>query len=197
VVVSVNEGPGPREQHNHGSGPFIGRDNYGDICYEMLDPKTKSVLAKLATDAPALAKLLTKALRDGVISPNLIEALESAVRNINEDVAYSLQLAGKNINADVAYSLQLAAQGINSDVADKLLQTAESVSEAARDLDSVLSSFSQRVEQVRYMQTESNLGYLVEPARTIDIWKAKLKIFSWGIGIGLLLGFALVYYLVK
>ena len=36
---------GPREQHNHGSGPFIGQDNDGEIRYETLDPKTKAVLA--------------------------------------------------------------------------------------------------------------------------------------------------------
>ena len=90
---------GPPEQHNHGPGPLIGRDNYGDIRYEMFDPKTKTALAKLSKDAPGLAKLLTQALHDGIISPDVVAALESAVRNINEDVAGRM-IAGKNINEE-------------------------------------------------------------------------------------------------
>ena len=96
VVPVIDSGnKGPREQHNYGAGTFIGRDNYGDVRYEMLDPKTKAVLAKLSKDAPDLAMLLRKALRDGVISPDVVAALESAVRNINQDVADALLIAGK------------------------------------------------------------------------------------------------------
>lgn len=133
---------GPREQHNHGSGPFIGRDNYGEIRYETLDPKTKAVLAKLSKDAPPLAKLLTKALRDGVISPDVVTALESAVRNINEDVAEALLIAGKNINEDVA---------------DKIFRAGETLSEATDRLDNVCLSLDKTVERVN---GGSSLGHL-------------------------------------
>jgi hypothetical protein len=207
VVESGNEGP--HEQHNHGSGPFIGRDNFGNIRYELLDPKTKIVLAKLSTDAPALAKLLTTALRDGVISPDVVAALESAVRNINEDVASSLRLAGQNINEDVAWSLRRAGENINEDVADKLLRAANTLSEARRGLDHA-------VEQVNYMGGGRNLDHLIglagtitdaaeriesvvtpPPARIIVDWTARFKAFLWGAGIGILTGAILIYYLIK
>ena len=126
---------GPREQHNHGPGPFIGRDNYGDIRYEMLDLKTKAAMERLSKDAPGLANLLTKALRDGIISPDTVAALESAVRNINEDVASALLLAGKNINEDVASSLEYAGRNINENVANKIFQAAETLREATSGLD--------------------------------------------------------------
>src|SRR5690242_2213708 len=88
------------EQHNHGPGAFVGRDNYGTI--NTIDPTTRKILKKLSTEAPALAKLLQKALQDGVVSPDVVHALELAARNINEDVANALFLAGRNINEDIA-----------------------------------------------------------------------------------------------
>ena len=177
-----------REQHNHGSGTFIGRDNFGNIRYELLDPKTRIILAKLSTDAPSLAKLLTTALRDGVISPDAVAALESAVRNINEDVADSLRLAGQNINEDVAASLRLAGQNINEDVANKFLQAADTLSKATHRLDTLpsLNAAAERFE------------YVVAPpaARGLD-WKTRFKAFFWGAGIGVVMGALLIYYMIK
>jgi hypothetical protein len=209
MVVSVAdpENEGPREQHNHGSGTFVGRDNYGDIRYEMLDLRTKTALAKLSKDAPDLAKLLRTALRDGVISPDIVAALESAVRNINEDVAESLMIAGRNINEDVAESLRLAGQNINEDVANKFSLTVEALTEVTRD-------FEYAVEKAKDLQgTNSQLigiGGTVTGATSridgavtssslgiIDIWKTRFKIFFWGVGIGLLAGAILTYYLIK
>ncbi|MGP3967899.1 hypothetical protein [Streptomyces sp. 6N223] len=136
-----------REQHNYGPGTFIGGDNYGSV--EMLDASTKALLAKMTKQAPALAKLLGKALRDGVISPDAARALLIATRNINEDVAHSLTLAARNINEDVAHSLAITSQSINTNVAETLRAAsddinpavADSISEAARELTAAMRGF--------------------------------------------------------
>jgi hypothetical protein len=204
---------GPHEQHNHGSGPFIGRDNYGDIRYEMVDPKTKTALAKLSKDAPDLAKLLRKALRDGVISPESVAALESAVRNINEDVADSLRLAGQNINEDVADSLRFAGQNINEDVANKILGAANTLDEVKCGLNYALSSLDTTVGK---LNGGSGVGHLVgvagaitaaaeriervvtpPPPMTVVNWKATYKACFWVFVVGILAGAILIYYLIK
>jgi hypothetical protein len=158
---------GKREQNNYGSGPFIGGHNYGDIRMEMLDSKTKGTLAKLSKDAPALAGLLETALKDGIISPDTVSALQSAVRNINEDVAYSLRYAAQNINEDVAHTLSFAAQNINEDVAYKLSSAGENINEdvanriaraadqlgeATNDLDRVSHSLERAIGQARILR---------------------------------------------
>ncbi len=204
---------GPREQHNHGPGPLIGRDNYGDIRYEMLDPKTKTALAKLSKDAPGLAKLLTQALHDGIISPDAVAALESAVRNINEDVAEALMIAGKNINEDVAESLWFAGKNINKDVADNILRGAETLSEATNRLDYVSSSLNKTVEKVN---GGSGLGHLARlegtltgaaeriervftppPPEIIVDQMGKFKMFLLGVVVGVLAVVLLIRYHVK
>jgi hypothetical protein len=195
------------EQHNHGSGPFIGRDNYGSIRYEALDAKTRAVIAKLSKDAPALASLLEKALRDGVISPRAVLALESAVRNINEDVANSLMLAGRNINEDVANSLRFAGTRINVDVADR-------ISYAAKDL-------ATAAEQVYGFEGQRNLHEITEAANAIKDatanmiaaaseqtewaatpssslradWRTRFRVFLWGAALGFLAGVLAIYQL--
>ena len=195
---------GPHEQHNYGLGPLIGRDNYGDIRYETLDSKTKAVLAKLSKDAPALAGLLTKALRDGIVSPDTVAALESAVRSINEDVASALIFAAQNINEDVADSLWRAGKNINPEVADQTLRAAKALSEATLELDNVMArvnggnglsrltglagtitSAADRIEHV-----------FTPPAPEIIVnRKATFKAFVLGVALGALAIFIL--YLIK
>ncbi|MFE2727729.1 hypothetical protein [Kitasatospora sp. NPDC059327] len=128
--VTHSTGKDPVEQHNHGSGVFVGHDNYGPIHHQAVDPETKRLLAELSRQAPPLARLLGTALRDGLISPETVATLAGVARHINEDVAYSLRTAGENINEDVAYSLRTAGENINRKVADTL-------ADAARTLDGV------------------------------------------------------------
>lgn len=40
------------EQHNHGDGAFVGRDNHGEIRIEAVDAKTKALLRKISKDSP-------------------------------------------------------------------------------------------------------------------------------------------------
>ncbi len=193
-----------REQHNHGSGLLIGRDNYGEIRYEMLDPKTKTVLAKLSKDAPDLAKLLTRALRDGIISPNVVAALESAVRNINEDVATALMLAGQNINKDVADEILEAADTLReatNEAADTLREARNGLNPAlpvndpydATDLDhlvglvSTITGAAERIERV----------VAPPPPRVTGNWWASCKVFFWGVVAGFAVGAFLIFYLIK
>ena len=148
----------PPKQNNYGSGPLIGRDNYGDIRYETLDPKTKVALNRLSKDAPDLAQLLARALRDGVISPEAVAALENAVRYINEDVANSLQIAGRNINEDVASMLYSAGQCINADVANQIDRTGTDLNEVADRLDSILRSFKNTISIAGQTISSSGTG---------------------------------------
>ncbi|WNI31270.1 hypothetical protein [Streptomyces sp. ITFR-6] len=97
------------EQHNHGDGAFVGRDNHGEIRIEAVDAKTKALLRKISKDSPALAELLEEALDDGVISPDTASLLALAARSINEDVAYTLMRASHSINEDVAGQVSHAA----------------------------------------------------------------------------------------
>jgi hypothetical protein len=213
----INPGQyGPHEQHNSGSGIFIGRDNHGLIRNELLDPKTKTMLAKLSKDAPELASILKKALRDGVISPDAVAALESAVRSINMDVAEALLLAGGNINEDVADQLMYAGRNINTEVVDKFVKVKEELSDTARELDDVLRSLHETVGQVNGMQGGSDPGYQSKPAGTvtgtaqrtaqvvtrpspmgISNWKFRLKLIFWSFGVGFAAGAILIYHLIK
>ncbi|MGP3635963.1 hypothetical protein ACTU45_21830 [Streptomyces sp. 24-1644] len=122
------------EQHNHGSGAFVGRDNHGEIRVEMLDAQTKAYLREMSKEAPGLARLLRKAVRDGAISPDIADALAMAARSINEDVANALRDASRSINPDVAHLLSAAGSNINEDVARRVAQAAEDLTVASRRL---------------------------------------------------------------
>ncbi|MFF9788667.1 hypothetical protein [Streptomyces nigrescens] len=101
----------------------------------MVDAKTKALLAKMTKQSPTLARLLTKALNDGVISPDTAGSLARAARSINEDVAGQLGHAARSINEDVARSLMVAGESINPAVAKQLTDAADSLSEAVKRLD--------------------------------------------------------------
>jgi hypothetical protein len=200
-----------RQQHNHGSGTFIGGNNYGGVRYEMLDPKTKATFDKLSKDAPDLAKVLKKAIRDGVISPDVVAALQSAVRNINEDVAESLAYAARNINEDVASELAHVGREI-SDGANIIDSATADLSATADDLDRIVSSFNQAIRKINNLPVDAGLGPLtnregdvIDAAKPtarplikgIDSWKLRLKIFLCGAGIGIAVGALLAYHLIK
>jgi hypothetical protein len=122
-------------QTNNGSGTFIGGNNYGTV--QTLDSKTKAVLDKLSVEAPGLARLLRKALKDGLISPDIASALEMAARNINWDVAEALYIAGRNINSDVAEHLHAAGRSINPEVADRMHSAVERFEDVVKQLERV------------------------------------------------------------
>ncbi|GIG62931.1 hypothetical protein Lfu02_73030 [Longispora fulva] len=142
----------PREQHNHGSGTFIA----GNVRIESMDAKTKEALTTLCEKAPQLGDLLARALRDGVISPDTVRALEAASNNINNDVAEALWAASRNIDHDVAEAfwavsrninpqvadqLSYASSQLNQEVADKISNSASSLNEAATTIEQALSMF--------------------------------------------------------
>lgn len=141
---------------NTGPGTAIGRDNYGTIN-APIDETTKRILAKLATEAPDLARLVRTALDKGIVPPGLIYALERAAWAINEDVALMLQGAASNINEDVALMLQGAASNINGDVVLQLQRAADQIKEGAdtttRLLGSGTSEFRDLVERLEQAST--------------------------------------------
>jgi hypothetical protein len=114
-----------RSQNNIGSGLFVGGDNRGSINYPVVDAQTRAWLAKTAKVAPDLARLLGKALSDGIISPDAVDALTIAANKLNADVADALIMAGSHINGDVADSLSCAGRNINASIAESLRGSAD------------------------------------------------------------------------
>lgn len=112
------------EQHNHGSGSFVAGDNNGHIVVETLDRQTQTYLKQMSIQAPGLAKLLARALREGTISPDAAHALLTAAHHINADVAETLWSATRSIKEDVAHQLSEAGRNINHDVATRISQAA-------------------------------------------------------------------------
>jgi hypothetical protein len=190
----------PREQHNHGSGPFIGGDNYGRI--EMLDATTKAMLAKLTQTAPALARLVERALRDGVMSPDVVHALQRAASAINEDVAAAMLSASRNINEEVATVLAMAAGTITTD-ADRLADIERCLADRATDLAGIADAFGShqrpgfvdRLDEIlaRLTDEASRIEYAYAPpapVRVLDWQKIKI-VFAAGFALG-----AMIVYLV-
>ncbi|WP_322871096.1 hypothetical protein [Streptomyces goshikiensis] len=117
------------EQHNHGDGAFVGGDNHGEIHIEAVDAVTKGLLRDISSSSPALARLLEKAMDDGLISAETAGLLAVVARSINEDVAEMLMSAARNINEDVAGLLVHASRSINEDVAGLFTHASHSINE--------------------------------------------------------------------
>lgn len=187
-------------QNNIGSGLFVGGDNHGSINFQMVDAQTKAWLAKTAKVAPDLARLLGKALSDGVISPDAVDALNIAAHNINADVADALMMAGRNINADVADSLSYAGENINAGVAKSIGYSADKLAEERRALEQLLNSINYPALQVQerayHDESATPASAIYADGNPPDYpWKAKLKIFGWGVLGGILLCLPLLYHL--
>ena len=60
------------DQINTGSGTFIAGDSFS---FEMIDAKTKDLLAKIVKVAPDLGRLLQQSLRQGFIDPDTAAAV--------------------------------------------------------------------------------------------------------------------------
>jgi hypothetical protein len=189
-----------RSQNNIGSGLFVGGDNHGSINYQMVDAQTQAWLAKTAKVAPDLARLLGKALSDGVISPYAVDALTIAAHNINADVADALMMAGTHINADVADSLSYAGHNINASVAESIRYSADKLAEERKVLEQLLNSINYPAAQFQERAYHDESAMLPS-AVYVDTnpqdypWKAKLKIFGWGVLGGILLCMPLLYHM--
>lgn len=202
VTTYPDDEPLRFEQHNHGSGTFIGRDNYGTI--NAIDETTQAILKRLSKEAPALAQLLRKALHDGVISPDVAYALEVAARNINEDVAYALWIAGRNINEDVAYDLRVAGEKI-SDTAElsrivtrieESLEHFERISSTLNAMthpyrqDSLANQLNRIIDNIKYQADRIDSTATPPPAQIVVNWKATIYAFV----LGVIAGMALLAY---
>lgn len=190
------------EQHNHGPGTFIGRDNYGTI--NAIDKTTQAILKKLSQEAPALARLLRQALRDGVVSPDVVHALEYAARRINEDVANALLFAGRNINGDVASMLMNAGIKISEACEfifrmERTLEEFERISRALCSLaqsnarNSLIGQLNEVVDSIRIHADRIEGVVTPPPAQIVVNWKPTFYAFA----IGFLCGMALLAYLMQ
>ena len=112
---------GPREQHNYGSGAFIGRDMHGDIRYEMLDPKTKDRAGEAIQGCSRLADLL-KRLSVMVSSPRM-SSLRFKVRSETSMrmLPWRSGLRGRTSTRMLPSRLEYAGRNINEDVANTIL----------------------------------------------------------------------------
>jgi hypothetical protein len=189
---------GPGEQHNHGSGTFVGRDNRGIIVHnETLDQKTKTTMERLAA-------LLRETLHIGFISPDVAEALKLVVQNINEDVADQLWFAGRNINENVAELLWQAGRNINENVANKFVQINDDLNDTVDRLDGIVRSLPKRVQQSSSLQDRSipdrqfgpestvpgavsrTAGVVIQPSpRAPDKWRVRFGLICGSSAAGL------------
>jgi len=186
-----------REQHNYGSGTFVGRDNY-NIHNQVLDSRTREVLSKLSEDAPSLASLLRRSLQEGFISPDIAMALQMAVRNINEDVADALLFAGQNINKDVAWSLQEAGMNINKEVANGISQSATTLKVTTDRLCNLSPSLAALNDAL--IDIDQQIKDMFEPPSSENSISgvSRVKVFFYGVLTGVLICVAiLIFYLVK
>jgi hypothetical protein len=189
-----------RSQNNIGSGLFVGGDNRGSINYQVVDAQTRAWLAKTAKVAPDLARLLDTALSDGIISRNAVDALTMAAHNINADVADALMVAGSNINADVADSLSCAGRNINASIAESLRGSADKLAGERQALERLLNSINypapQFQERAHHDESATPYSTICVDANPSDYpWKAKVKIFGWGVLGGILLCLPLLYHM--
>jgi len=197
--MTVTYADGPRDQNNFG-GTFVGRDNYGTI--ETLDPNTKAILAKLAREAPPLAALVSQALRDGIVSPQVVYALERAAWSINEDVASALRYASDRINEDVASSLSNVGEKINPEVASSFSRTAESLDDAISELDRIARSLTSydtigRLDAIvgRLSDEAGHIEYMFTPPQPIRVlsWDQIKAVFLVGCILGAGIAAAIAY----
>jgi hypothetical protein len=182
-------------QTNNGAGTFIGGHNFGTV--ESVDAKTKAVLNKLSIEAPALAKLLRKALQDGLISPDIASSLEMAARNINWDIAEALYIAGENINMDVAMALSHAGDNINMEVATRIDAATDRLKQVALQLNEAQAT-AQRTSEVATLKINKMEDAATKFERTSQgsatttgrdwSWKS----FRWGMACCFIAVFALL-----
>jgi hypothetical protein len=209
VVSSPEEEwePRPVQQTNSGPGTFVAGHNFGHIG--TIDAKTKAVLEKVAKQAPGLARLLDRALRDGVISPDLAISLSAAARNINEEVAISLWEASRRLNHDVAESLNLSSQKLNSEVAneisvsvDALQQLPEQLRLATAELRTVAQEIRDLADAVLRLGTlEGSTNALLGASENLAMASSRVVPqekrgrFLWGVLLGVILVvLALAFY---
>lgn len=203
----------PYEQHNEGDGIFIGRDNYGPI--QHLDAATKEILKRLSREAPALAEMIRRAMREGIVSLDVVYALEYAARCINEDVAMTLERAGRNINEDSAAAFMGVAVRLEQltshdygglhGAANRLESLIERIERASTsssaayspgDSESLLNRIEERFATLR-RDIKSNKGVVAAPpARVIVAWKPTFYAFFFGVLLGLAL-FGYTLYLLN
>jgi hypothetical protein len=175
----------------------FGGDNKGIINNVLLDPRTRATLEKLSKDAPGLAHLLEKALRDGVMSLDAVEALQSAVRHINWDVAEALLIAGQNINHNVAQELAFAGQNINQEVAEKFTDVNQKLTERVLELNSATESLRDILRKA-----SPDTGTVPRAARAVPPhsprspgkWWFRLRLICCCFGVGIPAGAILMHY---
>ena len=202
ITPPGDDRPGPI--FNTGPGTAIGRDNYGTIN-APIDDTTRKLLAKLATEAPDLARLVRRALDEGIVPPGLVYALERAAWAINEDVALMIHGAASSINEDVAMMLLGAARDIKegADTTERLMQSGTStLQEAARQLDGTASALAEVQEAYTGNGVVYQLGKIADeidyragiiegnvappPAQIVVNWRP----VGWAFVIGLIVGMA-------
>lgn len=146
------------------------------------------MLKKLAEVSPVLAELLEKALQDGVVSPEVVRALELAAQHINEDVANSLRLAGMNINESVANSLRNTGENISG-----ALDRFESVSNTLNDITrphgqgGIIDQLDKTADNIRRYAEWIDGVVTPPPPRIVVAWKWTFYAFVAGLVVGVII----------
>jgi hypothetical protein len=173
-----------RQQIFHGPASF-GGDNNGVINNNvLLKAKTEAAIDDINRKAPELAAALRKAVRDGIMSPDAVIALNRAVEHLNEDTAQSFRFAAEHINEDTAISFESIAQDfINVD--DRLSATVSRLDYATQSLSKIIG----QVDEIHGLDAP---GYQVQPpslerrsGRSAGDWKFRVGLIFFSLGAGL------------
>jgi hypothetical protein len=179
----------PREQHFHGPGSF-GGDNHGTVNNSVLvDPKTRVTLAKLGKSAPALEHLLERALREGVISPDIVDMLQLVVQHISMDVAEDLAFAARHINEDVAINFK--------GVAREFIDVNQELGERTRELRAAEESFRDMIRETHAdAVTFPPAGGMTAPPapRSPDKWQVRFGLICCSFAVGLTAAMILIRF---
>jgi len=172
---------------NHfGVGPQVGRDLIGNVTFEQLDLESKAALRQLSKDTPALNRLLEKLLRDGLISPELVQELQSA---LNEDVLHVLWVVGRHLNEDVAMEFNFAADTFKEVVTEHFPSVTRELSDTVDEIKTATESLRAVIGQTRTQAgvVSPSDGLVTQSApRGVGKSWSKLKWTCWSSGIGLI-----------
>jgi hypothetical protein len=185
----------PVRQVHLGIGDQVGRDKY--VSVELMDPKTKALVEKLCEAAPGFAKVIERAAREGIMSPDDVAYLNRAVDHLNEDTAMAFRYAAEHINEDTAMSFQC--------IAHDFTQVDQQLSARVTELNSASDDLRRMIEQVNSIQEPSAPDHQFQPSsanettsqnfprHAVSLWVAS-QLVCFCLGIGLLAMPILAHY---
>jgi hypothetical protein len=176
----------PAWQVHLGIGDQVGRDKY--VSVELMDSRTKALVEKLCETAPGFAKVIEKAVQDGIMSADDVATLNRVVDHLNEDTVMAFRYAAEHINEDTAMSFQC--------IAHDFTQVDQELSTRVTELNKASDDLRTMIAEVNSIQESGTPGYHFQPSsanetasqdfprHAVSLWiTSQLMCFCLGIGL--------------